>query len=658
MNETAKETWLCFQASSAAVSFAAAELQKYLQRMDTSAQFPVEQGVPTRAKAIHLGLCQELGIPVPETVNPALDDYLYVEIQSGQGIIAGSNPRSVLMAVYRFLEKAGCRFIRPGKDGEYIPAVDVSSLGVSIASKPSYRHRGVCIEGAVSLQHMLDNVDWAPKVGMNSYFLEFMVPFTFFDRWYSHELNPMLPPEPLSVDQVIGFMQTIEQEIEKRGLAYHNPGHGWTCESLGIPGLGWFATAPEISPQTRELLAEVKGRRGLYEGVALNTHLCYSNPAARKAVADYAVQYMRSKPNISYLHVWLADNDNNFCECAACRDTLPSDHYLMLLNEMDEALTAAGIPVKIVFIAYLELLWPPREQVFKNPDRFVLLFAPISRTYSRSYETDLAGIQVPEYKRNQIVLPSGIRQNLAYLRGWQEVFSGDSFTYEYYFMWDCYLDPGYYETAKILQADVQKLKLIGLNGIISDQSQRSFFPTAFGMQVMARMLWDDSQHFDDLAEEYFAADFSEDGPAVRAYMQTLSELFDPPYIRGDREPRDETQHTWVLSAGSGTPDEEASRKLGRIAPVVEAFRPLIEKNLNHPVSCRALSWRYLSLHADLVILLAQAFQARAEGRRTDARRCWEETQAFVRQHELDLHNVLDVFEFLSVLGSRFPEERP
>jgi hypothetical protein len=643
-----------YRAGPPAVEFAAAELQKYLEWMDPSIQIVRATAGSAANGRIVLGLCQDLGIPLPEKVDPALDDYIWVEIRSGRGVVAGSNPRSVLMGVYRLLEKAGCRFIRPGKDGEFIPTIDIASLDVSIDSKPTYRHRGVCIEGAVSLQHMLDNVDWAPKVGMNSYFLEFMIPFTFFDRWYSHELNPTLPPEPVSVDHVIGFMNAIEQEIVKRGLAYHNPGHGWTCESLGIPGLGWFAAAPEISPSTRELLAEVKGRRELFEGVALNTHLCYSNPAARKAVAEYAVQYMQAKPHISYLQVWLADNDNNFCECPACRDTLPSDHYIMLLNEMDAALTAAGISVKIVFIAYLELLWPPREQTFVNPDRFVLLFAPISRTYSRSYEIDLAGVEIPEYRRNQIVLPSGIRENLAYLRDWQKIFTGDSFTYEYYFMWDCYLDPGYYETARILHDDVQKLKLIGLNGIISDQSQRSFFPTAFGMHMMARMLWDDTQAFDTLAAEYFAADFGEAGPAVRAYMQTVSELFDPPYIRGDREPRDETQHTWVLSAGAGRVDEEASRKLAQIPAVVEAFRPLIQKNLNHSVPCRALSWKYLSMHADITILLAQAFQARAEGRRIEARKAWEAVQEYVRQHELDLHNILDVFEFLSVLGSRFP----
>ena len=54
----------------------------------------------------------------PSVEDPALDDAYAVEIQQGIGFIAGSNPRSVLLGVYAFLQAVGCRFIRPGPDGE------------------------------------------------------------------------------------------------------------------------------------------------------------------------------------------------------------------------------------------------------------------------------------------------------------------------------------------------------------------------------------------------------------------------------------------------------------------------------------------------------------------------------------------------------------
>ena len=54
----------------------------------------------------------------------------------------------------------------------------------------------------------------------------------------------------------------------------------------------------------------------------------------------------------------------------------------MLLNEIDERLTALGLDTRLAFLIYFELLWPPVTQHLKNPDRFILMFAPITRTYT------------------------------------------------------------------------------------------------------------------------------------------------------------------------------------------------------------------------------------------------------------------------------------
>ena len=99
--------------------------------------------------------------------------------------------------------------------------------------------------------------------------------------------------------------------------------------------------------------------------------------------------------------VWLADNSNNYCACADCREALPSDLYIRLPNEMDEAFTEDGIEMRITFIVYLELPWPPEHERLSNPDRFSLLFAPISRSYSRLYETATSGVTLLDYVRNR-----------------------------------------------------------------------------------------------------------------------------------------------------------------------------------------------------------------------------------------------------------------
>ena len=113
----------------------------------------------------NLGLMQDFGLDVSDAKDTALDDILYIDTTENSGIIAGDNPRSVLMAVYEFLRQNGCRWLFPGVDGEYIPMKKPEA--VKYRHKPSMRFRGPCIEGATSQQVLLETLDFLPKVGMN-----------------------------------------------------------------------------------------------------------------------------------------------------------------------------------------------------------------------------------------------------------------------------------------------------------------------------------------------------------------------------------------------------------------------------------------------------------------------------------------------------------
>jgi hypothetical protein len=607
------------------------------------------------APGITLGLYEDFGLEAPSVASPEFDDRIHIEVAGLTGVIAGSNPRSVLLGVYRFLQVAGCRWVRPGRDGEYIPQVDLTKLDITLDDAPSYRHRGICIEGAVSYENVAEMIDWAPKVGLNGYFFQFMVPFTFFNRWYRHVDNPYLPPKPLTAANVTSFKASLQREMAQRGLAYHAVGHGWTCEPFGIAGLGWEEKTYEVSDGVRGYLAEVNGKREVWEGIPLNTNLCYSNAEVRRKVVDYAVQYVQASPDIAVLHVWLADGANNHCECANCRETMPSDWYLMLLNEMDAAFTAHDLNSKIVFLAYLDLLWAPQRERLENPDRFILMFAPISRSYSRSYDLDTSGVTIPPYVRNRLSFPQNVPENLAFLKEWQKLFRGDSFAFEYHFMWDHHFDPAYYEAAKILNQDVKNLRSVGLNGFMSCQNQRAFFPTGFGMYVMARTLWDEHADLVTLAVDYFADAFGPDGEAARRYIAQLSELFDPPYLRGDKTPRQpgDTSHTFRREGVHVPPNPEAAQRFAAIPAVINAFAPVIERNRRLDDACWAQSWEFLAHHAIIARSLAEAFRARAEGDVETATHTWEQAADYVRRHELELQPALDAYEFIATLGRRF-----
>ena len=342
-----------------AVEWAVAELVRCLKRMDPGLFIDVlrrEKETNGCGRVIWVGL--KADAPLPKVACPEWDDAIAIEIEESAGYITGTNPRSVLIAAYRFLEALGCRWVRPGEGGERIPQRKVESVTLSLREKAESRHRGVCIEGAVSYDHVRDMIDFLPKVGMNEYFIQFVSPNVFFERWYAHggyhgEGDPYPEKEQLSQETVDGMTAALEAEIAKRGLGYQKVGHGWTCEPFGLEGRGWYPGKEYIvSPETRPYLAQIDGKRELFHNTPLNTNLCYSNPAVRERISEAICEYCLKNPQVDAVHFWLADAYNNHCECENCRKKSPADWYVLLLNELDEKMTRAGVKTRVVFLVY------------------------------------------------------------------------------------------------------------------------------------------------------------------------------------------------------------------------------------------------------------------------------------------------------------------
>ena len=83
------------------------------------------------------------------------------------------------------------------------------------------------------------------------------------------------------------------------------------------------------------------------------------------------------------------------------------------------------LKTKIVFLIYEELLWAPQKEEILNPDRFVMMFAPISRTFKKSYQMPKELPASPAYVRNKITLPVNLEENLSFLSQWQKAFNGE-----------------------------------------------------------------------------------------------------------------------------------------------------------------------------------------------------------------------------------------
>lgn len=579
------------------------------------------------------------GYPVTlawEEACPDADSYRFHFAKEG-GRITGSSPRAVLLGVYAYLRRIGFRFLFPGQGGTQIPQLTQANqlYCEEFSHTASFRHRGVCIEGADSLENVLDFIGWLPKNGYNAFFVQFKKPDVFLQRWYDHQKNPLLPAQPQSRADLDRMEAEITKAIALRGLMDHRVGHGWTAEAIGFTGNGWQSENQAIPEDIQPLIAMVNGKRQLFGGVPTNTNLCYANPEAQNRLISQVVSYAKAHPATDYLHFWLADEPNNLCECSACRATTLADQYVEILNRLDRALEAEGLTTKIVFLLYQELLYAPVKARLKNKARFCLMFAPISRTFERSYPKGTGEASIPPYVRNQFRLPNTVEENLAHYFRWKAQFDGDSFFYDYPLGRAHYGDFGYMKIAKVVYDDIHTLKALGSNGYMSCQELRAMTPTGFPNYVMGLSLLDDTIPYETMKRDYFSAMFGSGYEAVTEYLQLLSDLSDTDYFNGH---------------GPRLQPEKQGQFL-QIAKTAEDF--LQDMDTLHKVQPQTQgNWEFLKFHGRYCILLSSALAALCAGGTQAAAGRWEAFCSYVRQQEPKVQSRLDVYRVLEV-GTKY-----
>ena len=618
-------------------SFAAEELKKYLRMMMPRCGAISIRSDPTAESGFRLGLMQDFGLELPDIEDAQLDDVVYLCTNEDGGIIAGSNPAAMLIAVYRYLRFCGCRWLLPGTDGEWIPVVQTLPT-VNYRKKADHRYRGMCNEGAEFQRNMLEVIDFVPKIGLNTFMLEFDIPSQYYQKYYQHSANTLRRPEPVTNETILQWKRQCETEIERRGLHFHDMGHGWTAEPFGIASNGSWASAEEevVPPQSRQYLAKIAGERKLYHGVPLNTNICYSNPEARRIMVQAVADYAQAERNVDFLHIWLADDTGNHCECKQCREKRPADWYVLLLNEIDEELTHRNLDTRLVFIAYTDTFWPPLETQFKNEKRFTMLYAPIHRVYTESYGYDADESAVKPFVLNQNEYPRGMAACLGYLKAWKRIWHGDCFCYEYHFFEQQYHDPTGIQTARSVYNDIQGLEKNGLRGMIEDGSQRSFFPNGFAFWVYGETLFDKSVTFESLVEDYFSHAYGESWRDVLSYLQELSNCFDILYMTG--------RHS-VDAARDKFYNPEMSVLLSGVIPLTERFRAELDRQECQPHRAASVCWQLLRSHQTLVRGLAETASQIASGNRTDAIKLQRQLMDALSAQEVYLENYFDLYLF-------------
>ncbi len=634
---------LCYSPDCETISFAAAELERYLKAVNPAFAFShASESSAANDCTIHLNT--DLDPELSSGLDSRADDLFLISLSNGKGSIQGSNPRSVLLGMYAFLRRLGYRFLLP--DETVMPhQLSLADLTCSYSHRASLRHRGVCIEGADSLENVLDFIDWLPKLGFNSFFLQFKEPYIFLERWYHHTLNPTKDPMELTEAFLQDCYKKMHEAMKKRSLLLHAAGHGWTCEAIGLPSIGWVPEKAEPSPKVQRLLALVNGKREYIDRIPMNTNLCYSDPDAIDRFCNTVVDYVKEHPETDYLHIWLADEYNHICECESCRKTTLSDQYVHLLNLIDQRLTQEHLDCKLVFLLYQELLYPPVKERFQNPDRFVLMFAPISRTFRESYPDRIQEVPISEYRRNQMVLPVTIEENLTFLAKWQKIFDGNSLVYDYPLGRAHYGDFGYVSISKVLAGDIHHVKNLHLDGYISCQELRAFLPNGLPNYVMGYLTLDTEESFDSLMDEYFQAAYGSMADEVKEYLTRISQLSDCDYFN-HIGPRTNPAAAWKYQQLSDYVSGTAEDLLNRAKD-------------SHQISDRFQ--KLLTFHREYVLLLTDALVSLASGNADAADEKFSLFADFVRKKEDFIQPYLDVYRIQEVAhrytGFSLPEER-
>ena len=631
-------------ASHETVDFAASELKKYLRMMMPSLDDVRIDADREARDGFRLGLMQDLSLDTSDAADPALDDLLYIETTETGGVIAGDNERSVLLAVYEFLRQNGCRWLFPGEDGEYIPIKDIQ--GVSYRHLASLRFRGPCIEGSLSQQTLLETVDFLPKVGMNLFQTQFFLPAVFYRRRYGRDYknkDAFFAPEWATDATVLQWKTACQTELSKRSLQIHDVGHAWAPAALGIPtSNAWAPVADsEVPADARQHLALLNGERRLRNGSPLFTQLCMSSAAARRLVVNYVADYAAGHPYVDFLHVYLGDGMNNYCECEECaRDTV-SDQYVLLLNEIDEELSARGLKTRIVFAAYQETTWAPIKECIKNQDRFTLLIAPYFRSYTKSMTGEPRDKVIP-FERNKITPVSDLDTYMCYLDEWRKRgWGGDVASFEYHFWRHQHFEPSGIELSRRIFEDAEAYKAHGVNGMIACGTQRSYFPHGFAYFVFARKQFDLSLSFEELKEDYFFTAYGEDWRDFYAYFEQVYDLFGFGFMEAE-----ESVDYFV----SPYYNPARAAKLATVREVTAVGRALAEKHKLSLDRVKSLSVRLLRVYNDYVELLADALSAKALDKDEEARALFERVTAYLSDAEPYFERYFDLWQICFRIG--------
>ncbi len=232
---------------------------------------------------------------------------------------------------------------------------------------------------------------------------------------------------------------------------------------------------------------------------------CISNPALRKLIAEWALDFFANRPQAGSVSVDPSDG-GGWCECEPCVAIgSPSDRVLRLANEVAEALAGPCPDKYVATYAYNHYATPP-TRVTAHP-RVIINAAT-------AFLKDITVDEVIGGWKKAGVQQFGIRGYFSIIH-WDQDLPGAARSSNHDYLADAIT--GYYNKGALFY---------------TAESSENFGPNGLGYYLAARMMWDvnEAQVIDELADDFFEKAFGE----ARAPMERFYKLIT---VTNERRPK-------------------------------------------------------------------------------------------------------------------------
>ena len=425
--------------ASAPTRAVAGELAGYLKRI-TGASFEVRTG--DGSSGIVLGTLTDFPTPA---LNPALairngfdgKEAYAIRTQPKRLLLLAATDKGVPHVAFRFLEDLGCRWFFPHPAWEVVPTIPTLKFGRDITDRPTILSRSIWFEaGSGGDQQNADYVNWKRHNGQAESFVSNA----------GHNMD------------VVTHLHQAE-----------------------------FDKHPEYFALRKQ--ADGTFKRDLWSG-----QLELSNPAVRKMIVDYAVDYFKQNPVADMVSLEPADTTAHSESPESLALGSVSDNVFGMANEAAKALQAAYPGQnKLVGVLSYNAHW--------DPPSFPL---------EPNVHVQLSGLGQGKYTGPE---RDALWPQRSHNLGFYEYFSVWLWSYDH-------LPGSWTNGVHGLQKGIQDRVARGATAV-SAESTSSWGPNGRGYYVTNKLLWNPDADVNALVADFYEKAFGPGAPAMKRYYERL-----------------------------------------------------------------------------------------------------------------------------------------